>query len=396
MRATPIIGVLLLLTLPRAPVCAEPAQWSGYGKAFLSMTDTEGDSRYDQADRFRLRVMDRVSESWAWSAEYESRARWSEEKLNSGRARARARFMDLERAYEFGDQVSFLHGMDRLWARYEPDESLQFTIGRQAVSWGTGLIWSPVDMFAAFAPNEIDREEKAGVDVVRMIWSAPGGGSLDLVGEPLDLHETWSASKKDSSVALRGGWHAGEFDLHAYAGQIQSDLAAGIDFAGYAGDAGIHGELLRTWVDETVERDYLRGVVGVDYGFAAAWNPYLLVEYFYNGLGEVDPASYPDRINDPSVMRVFERGIAYNIGRDYLGMTLRVQPSALVALSATALANLNDESVRQLASATWSVAQDLDVIAGIDVGLGKSPGEFTGTENMAVPDLYYLYAKYYF
>src|SRR5262249_10932039 len=34
-------------------------------------------------------------------------------------------------------------------------------IGRQAISWGVGRIWTPADLFVAFSPVEIDREYKA-------------------------------------------------------------------------------------------------------------------------------------------------------------------------------------------------------------------------------------------
>ena len=259
-----------------------------------------------------------------------------------------------------------------------------------------------MDLFTAFSPTEIDREEKVGVDVVRLILQPLENLSLDLVGEPLDVEDHWTANGDDSSLAARLGTHWGEYDLHLCAGVVQSDMVLGGDFAGNLFDAGFHGEALQTWVDEKDQRDYFRGLLGVDYAFAAAWNPYVALEYFYNGLGENDAADYAVRRMESSVRRVFERGIAYNIGRDYLGGTFRVQPNALLTFQATTLANLHDGSLREFATLSWSVWEDLDLILGADVGMGNASGEFTSWNDEAtgmgigVPDLFFLYGKYYF
>jgi len=390
-------AVNIMLVCFWASVCvaaADPPDYSGYAKVFLSATDEAGDAVVDNVERLRLRMAWDVADDVQFKADYEARWRWSE-RTESERTMdqmpTRARFMDLETEHMPGDHVSLAHGLDRLRIRYEPDPCVQWTIGRQAVSWGTGRIWSPVDVFAAFAPTEIDKEEKLGVDVVRVFMSSPSGASLDLVAEPLDVDERWTMDPDDSSLAMRIGMHHGEFDLHGYAGVIQSDWIAGADLAGYAGEAGIHGELMHTWVEEGHERDYLRTVVGMDYGFAVAWSPTVAIEYFFNGLGEANPEDYVARMQDASVVRVFARGIAYNIGREYVGGTVSVQPVGLVIISATTLANLHDASFRQLAAIEWSVAENVDVMAGVDVGYGETPGEFT-----MPPDVFYVYGKYYF
>lgn len=397
---------------------ADPFEFTGYWKSFLSATDVhdsyrrlglwDNDYLLDDAERVRLKFQYEPSDPLALGAHYEASLHWGDTvKLSRdleesgevdalGYSSGRPRFMQLEDEIPDDGAVTVRHGLDRLWARLEPDPRLQLTIGRQAVSWGAGLIWSPVDLFAAFPPTEIDREEKLGVDVVRLVVQPHENLSLDVVGEPLDLEQQWTADGDDSSFAARLGSHAGEYDLHLCGGAVQSDFVLGGDFSGYAGDAGFHGEALQTWVDEGGQRDYFRGLLGLDYAFAAAWNPYAAVEYFYNGLGEEDADDYAARRLESSVRRVFERGIAYNIGRDYLGGTFRVQPNALLTVQATTLANLHDGSFREFATLAWSVAEDFDLIVGGDVGIGAATGEFTGHQDVGLPDLYFLYGKFYF
>lgn len=403
---------------------AESVEFAGYWKSFLSASDVQESYRrlgvwdddylFDDAERVRLMFQFEPSEKWALGMHYEAYLHWGDTvKLRRRLGEAgvdeslaglpeRPRFMKLEDQILADDSVTVHHGLDRLWVRLEPDRRLQLTIGRQAVSWGAGLIWGPTDLFAAFSPTEIDREEKLGVDVLRLVLQPHPSLTVDVVAEPLDREDPWTANGDDSSLAARLGAHWGEYDLHLCGGVVQSDWVLGGDFAGYLADAGFRGEALHTWVAESGQRDYSRGLLGMDYGFATAWNPYVAVEYFHNGLGADDPDEYAARRLETSVRRVFERGIAYNIGRDYLGGTFRVQPNALLTLQATTLANLRDGSVREFATLAWSVWENFDLIAGADVGIGGASGEFTGWQDeesgreIGWPDLYFLYGKYYF
>ena len=71
--------------------------------------------------------------------------------------------------------------------------------------------------------------------------------------------------------------------------------------------------------------------------YSRYWEPYLAISLVYLVMTGV--ITLAARRLETSVQRVFERGIAYNIGRDYLGGTFRVQPNALLTLQATTLAN---------------------------------------------------------
>ncbi|MGD9782253.1 MAG: hypothetical protein AB7V14_08890 [Kiritimatiellia bacterium] len=420
-RRAAILGAGLVLW--GGTVFAEPVEFTGYWKSFLSANDVrdayrrlgrwDDDYLFDDAERVRLKFQCEPSDKLALGAHYEAYLHWGdtvelERNLEESRwadeigdVPDRPRFMRLEDEFLDEEATTATHGLDRLWIRLSPDRRVQLAVGRQAVSWGSGLIWSPTDLFAAFSPTEIDREEKLGVDVARLLLQPHANLSLDLVAEPLDLDHPWEANGGDSSIAARMGTHAGEYDLHLCGGAVQSDLVLGGDFAGNLGQAGFRGEALQTWVDESGQRDYFRGLLGIDYGFAAAWNPYVAFEYFHNGLGEDDADDYAARRLETSVRRVFERGIAYNIGRDYAGGTFRVQPNALLAVHATTLANLRDGSFREFATLAWSATEDFDLILGADFGWGAG-GEFTAWTDedagvdVGLPDLYFLYGKFYF
>lgn len=47
-------------------------------------------------------------------------------------------------------------------------ESTDIYIGRQAVAWGSARVINPTDIIAPFALQELDKEERVGVDAVRV------------------------------------------------------------------------------------------------------------------------------------------------------------------------------------------------------------------------------------
>ena len=40
------------------------------------------------------------------------------------------------------------------------------TVGREAVTWGNGLVFQPMDLFNPFAPTTVDRDYKVGDDLI--------------------------------------------------------------------------------------------------------------------------------------------------------------------------------------------------------------------------------------
>ena len=75
------------------------------------------------------------------------------------------RWWDL--TYSFGDDQKneFVHRLDRLSVGYTTDHTV-WRFGRQAISWGNGMIFSPMDIFNPFDPAAVDKEYKTGDDML--------------------------------------------------------------------------------------------------------------------------------------------------------------------------------------------------------------------------------------
>lgn len=326
------------------------------------------------------------------------------------------RFLDMEESRLFSGGQRMSHGMDRLFiganSRY-----VSGRVGRMALSWGTGRVWNPTDMWAPFSPTELDKDEKRGVDLVTTTFHIPRVGSLEAVWAPLSLEDEYEIHFEDSSVGGRFRFHLGEYDVSIMGGAFGRDAIAGLDFSGYLWNAGFRGEAAYTFVDpETEERDYLRAVLSADYGFAVAWNPYLLVEGHFNGLGEADPNEYIERLADQSVQRQIRMGRSFNLGRDYLTVMTTIQPHALVTLALQPIVNLDDRSFMASFRTTYSVTDYADILIGAYRFFGDDNTEFGGMElfeqagalplsipglnlekvKMINPDFYFLYLKAYF
>ena len=105
------------------------------------------------------------------------------------------------------------HEIDRANAQVHLRRA-DLTIGRQAIGWGRGVMFTSVDLFAPFSPLEVDREWRSGVDAVRADIKLTDRSSVDLVGAFGDTLDR-------SAFAARARGYAGTIDVEV--------LAVGVD-----------------------------------------------------------------------------------------------------------------------------------------------------------------------
>jgi hypothetical protein len=80
----------------------------------------------------------------------------------------------------------------------------------------------------------------------------------------------------------------------------------------------------------------------------------------------------------PDLVDRLARGQLFNLRRDYLaaGLTLEVDP--LLNLSPTLIADLNDPSLYALVAVTYSLEDNLTLVAGAQAPIGAHGTEFGG------------------
>ena len=279
------------------------------------------------------------------------------------------------------------HELDRLNVRIALPRA-DIVIGRQAISWGVGRIWTPSDLFVSFSPVEIDREFKAGVDAVSVKWPLGQFSQIEAV------YAAFDSDFRSHSAGVRVQTTVGNFDLGMMGGKFFRDFVTGPFFDGDVGGLGVRGEF--TFTHNTAgtnqeQRTFIRGVTSVDYRFANGL--YAFLEYYFNGAGEEDPEDYP-RLFDSERLA---RGEIFNFGRHYLGASLDYELHPLVTADLFGLWNLLDQSflVGPLLLVSLSNEADMRIGAYLPVGTALV-GSHIQSEFGLYPYVYYLELRLYF
>ncbi len=244
----------------------------------------------------------------------------------------------------------------------------ELVVGRQVLSWGTGRFWNPTDLLSPFAPTDVDREVRHGVDAVRFSMALGKTALLDLLYLP--QKEGWAQGGVARAQANLKG-----FDLSFSAAKYLSDVVLGTDAAGDLGPLGVHAEVAYTLPLENlggpgpvkVGERFVRGVAGVEWRPAEKW--VLGGEYYFNGFGATEVADYALKLQSGRVAR----GEVFGAGRHYLGLTAAWQASDLLSLQALVVGNLGDPSALLVPVLEHWARQRVIVRAGGYIPLGASP-----------------------
>jgi hypothetical protein len=283
------------------------------------------------------------------------------------------RFMDLTGTIDEGEAYVVYHRLDRLALRLVPEWGT-VRVGRQAVTWGNGLLFNPMDLFNPFSPADIERDYKVGDDMVSTQFSVAKGGELQFLYIPRRSLVSGEVEWEQSSLAgkLHFSRDTTEFDIMA-AGHY-GDAVIGLGSAGYLKDAA--WRLDGTWTDLDNDDGYLSVVANIDYSWI--WlgrNWYGFVEIFFNGLSH---NRYPEAYRDSEIASRIERGELFTLGRTYLSGHVRVELAPLFNLYVTVIENLADPSGTVQPRAVWDMAEDMQVTFGAALYHGRKGTEFGG------------------
>lgn len=286
-------------------------------------------------------------------------------------ARARRRLVDFAPLLVKRGGMSLVHDLDLLAVKLDAKVA-DLTVGRQVLSWGSGRLWNPTDLLAPFAPTDVDREVRRGVDAVRA--SIPLGAStqLELLWLPLP-------ALRDHGAVARAQFNLHGFDVAPSAAKYVRDTVVGLDVTGDIGKLGVHGEAAWTRAldrDDQGHRDsFVRAVIGAE--ARPQESLVLLAEYHFNGWGAGDPAGYLAVLGSERV----RRGEVFGAGRHYLGASAGWLATPLLTVSTVALVNPADPSVVIVPSLEYWAEQKVLVRAGGYLPIGRRPsGSSTGLE----------------
>ena len=273
---------------------------------------------------------------------------------------------------EDGDSQLF-HRFDRLWVAHTTPQTV-VRIGRQAVTWGHGEVFRPLDLFNPVPPGATDTSYKPGIDMLYGQYLFESGADLQLLVIPR-RKENSGLDLGESSFALKGLTSVGGVEAELVLAQDRRDKVLAAGFAGPVGDAIWKADVVTTFQDRGGTK--ISGVVSLHHSWT--WNERPVtgfVEYHHNGFGVSDQRSVEELPSD--LTDRLARGQAFNTGRDYLALGSSLQWTPLLQISPTLITNLNDGSMLGLTTVTYSLSEDANLVSGVQAPLGPRGTEFGG------------------
>jgi len=268
--------------------------------------------------------------------------------------------------------------LDRLSLGYTSG-ALALRAGRQALSWGGGLVYQVLDLFDPFPPNALDTEYKPGIDMLRAQWLFDNGDDLQAVGVPRRRSRKDPLELTQSSLGLKWRHSMGSSQVEVLTARHYQTSVAGLGMSSNLAGGIWRCDLSATFPDDDP------AVASFLFNYDRTWtvasrNLEGFVEFFRNGFGSRNLEKGLEALS-PSLLQRLARGELFNLGRHELALGARYDWSPLTRLEPTLLANLDDGSAYLLFHAHRSLRQDLDLEAGIQVPIGGRGGEYGGVRS---------------
>ncbi len=283
------------------------------------------------------------------------------------------RFFNLTRVLRKRQAYTIYHRLDRFSLTFSPKWGM-IRIGRQAVTWGNGIIFNPMDLFNPFAPADIDRDYKVGDDMVYSQIPLENTGNLQFLYVPRRNGSNGHVEYSSSSAA--GKFHTSykttEFDIMA--AHHYKDFITGIGSTGYFINAAWRLDI--TWTFPDKDNNFLSMVANMDYSWIW-WNKniYGFAELYFNGSGD-DNASRG--LADPEIIKRILRGDMFFPGRKYFALGTQLEVNPLVNLYLTLINNIYDYSCIIQPRILWNITENLQITFGGNFYCGGSDTEFGG------------------
>jgi hypothetical protein len=394
------LSLCILLAPGRAgaqPFSAEPVDFGGHLKGRVDaaaypddslFADLLGDSSRDLGLELRLKAAFRQGR-WGFTADYQGIA------LNADTLRLagalpglplpqRQAIDDSRRwwnlTHTIGDPggTQVIHRLDRLAVSWSGARTV-WRFGRQAISWGNGLLFNPVDVFNPFDPAAVDTEYKTGDDMLYGQFLFANGHDLQGVAVVRRDPRSGDVASDQSSLALKYHGLVGmnEFDLLAAAHYDDPLLAAG-------GTIGIGGAVARgdlTWT-RTDHDTVFSAVASLSYSWTwGGKNVSGIFEWHRNGFGQPGGAYGVDELAaNPDLLDRLARGELYTLGRDYAAASLTIEATPLLRISPNLFVNLGDPSALAQVVVDYDLRQDLRLLAALNLPIGPNGSEYGGIE----------------
>ena len=375
---TILVLIICLMTILRVGIVVAELRIGGYYKNFFTTFDSPFPNEPTMGavvNRLRLNLSYAPAASLSFALSYDFAPRvqdpslFSQSPIAVGIVPHHYRVVDLDSPIypsenEPTGSVGIYHNLDRAFVQVSTDFA-DISIGRDAIAWGSARVVNPTDVVAPYTYDQLDTEDRVGVDAVRVRIPIGAMGEWDtgyIFGEGFDF--------ENSALYLRSQLNAVETDFSVLLVGFQKHLLVGLDIARGIGGAGFWLETAYVFIepfdqDSEAGSNYLRASTGLDYSFGE--KTYGFIEYHFNSAGAKVPENYLANLNQPA----YTQGSVYLMGIHYLAPGFSYQLTPLISSSGQVLFNLSDSSTWVGPQVEYNIAEDIYLSAGGFVSIGK-------------------------
>jgi hypothetical protein len=294
-------------------------------------------------------------------------------------------YWDLEHTSTDSESNAISQRLDRLNLAYS-SSALVVRLGRQALTWGSGLVFHPMDLVNPFQPVSTDTAYKRGTDMAYVQWLLADGSDIQLVGVPHKVRDTQDPDGDKATTALFANLVGATLQWNLLLARDRADSVLGLGVSGPWGGAVWNLEVVPTYL----ERNTTRTSVLMNLSRAGTFlqrNVTTFVEYYHNGFGESGSEYDLASLNTDLLIRL-QRGQQFVTGRDYLSAGATWEWTPLLQLLPTLILNLQDHSSLFDLQLNYSLGNDTALKAGLRLAAGGRGSEFGGLETSTGSGLY--------
>ena len=288
------------------------------------------------------------------------------------------RLFDLTQVISEDSNSELVQRLDRLYVGLTGKKTV-VRIGRQAVSWGNGLIYTPMDFFNPFDPAAVDKEYKTGDDMLYGQYLKQDGDDLQAVWVLRRDIDGQVSSDVDSIAAKYHGF-AGDQEFDLLLAEHYADYVFGIGGLSDIGGALWRGDITLT---DTQTETVTSLVTSLSYSWTS-WEHNIsgIVEYFYNGFGQADRDYSPAALaTNPDLVERLVRGELFTLGRHYVAVSAMVEMTPLWLLTPNIFINAGDGSFLAQLVTTYDLKQNWQLLAALNVPVGGPGTEYGGIDS---------------
>ena len=288
------------------------------------------------------------------------------------------RLFDLTHVIRDEGRNALLHRLDRLAISFTSDRAV-VRAGRQALSWGNGLFYSPLDLVNPFDPAAIDTEFKTGDDMLYVQFLRDNGDDVQVAAVVRRDPLTNDVDDDQRTVAVKYHRFSDEQEYDLLIADSYGDAVLGIGALRSVGGAILRGDIVIT---DSAADAKVQLVTNVSYSWVwGGKNMSGVAEYFFNGFGQPDGQYDPQSLaQNPELLQRLARGELFTLGRHYVVLSTLMELHPLFHLTPNVFWNVGDGSALIQIVTQNDLKTDLVLLGAVGLPLGPDGTEFGGIE----------------